>query len=172
VLIWRPTCKLVLSSLQQRGGSVPFKPLVSLAGPGIGSHLSTTSCLQHNNLLVTWYIFCLRLWALVPRLHLYDNCSQQDCAAPVFHQVRAALILYIAHLLHISTTHLLSSLPSKSLLSFYIYKKCFRSPTRLLSPCAEIMFIQGLYLEHIFVASLLPDTLAQLLYLRTKRLCN
>jgi hypothetical protein len=66
VLIWRPTCKLVLSSLQQRGGSVPFKPLVSLASPGIGSHLSTTSCLQHNKLLTMWYIFCLRLWAPEP----------------------------------------------------------------------------------------------------------
>jgi hypothetical protein len=37
----------------------PFKLLVSLAGPGIGSHLSTTSYLQRNKLLTTGYIHSL-----------------------------------------------------------------------------------------------------------------
>ncbi len=41
----------------------PFKLLVSLARPGIGSHLSTTIYLQRNKLLTTGHIFCLRLRA-------------------------------------------------------------------------------------------------------------
>jgi hypothetical protein len=78
------------------------------------------------------------------------------------------LRIFYIYLQHICAARFLLKVCSASIST----KNVFGSPTRLLSPCAEIMFIQGLYLESIFVAFLPPDTLAQLLYLRTKRLCN
>jgi hypothetical protein len=71
------TSKLVLSSLQQRGCSLPFQLLFSWAGLRIGSCLSTTSCLRHNKLATgpkttgsaVGALICMRGWAVVGAEH-------------------------------------------------------------------------------------------------------